>query len=419
MYYLLFTFYLILFCWLITRIKFFKKSELGSQILIVLFLARVFVGLINAYINLYYLPVSDSVAFHLDGIQEYNLLFQNPYEYATNIFQSGNKGYGKLLESSNSFWNDTRSNLIIKMLSLFDIFSRTNFFINSLFYNFLVFFGTVALYKVFIKLFPSYKYVLIGCIFLLPSVIFFSSSIHRDGLMYLSLSMVIYHFFFMMKNNSYPLKRILITIFFLLLIFLIRNFVFIILIPPILAWFLSEKKPKHTLYIFAGIYLVIGILFFSSVYLPPAYNLPAHVASRQSDFVEIAKNGASAININPLYPNLGSFLINIPQALNHGFMRPYLFEHNNFLYIPSSVEIFLYEILLLLFVFFRKKNTKIYPLIYFSVFFAVTMFLVIGYTIPIMGAIVRYRSIYLPFILIPIVCYTDWEKFKGKFHIKI
>ena len=305
------------------------------------------------------------------------------------------------------------------MLSVFDIFTRTNFFINSLFYNFLVFFGTVGLYRVFIKIFPAYKYVLISCIFLLPSVVFFSSGIHRDGLMYLSLSMVIYHLFFMMKNNRYPLKQILITLFFLLLIFLIRNFVFIILVPPMLAWIISEKRPKHTPFIFAGIYLVVGILFFSTVYLPPAYNLPAHVSSRQTDFIEIAKNGASSININPLYPNLKSFLQNIPQALNHSFLRPYLSEHNNFLYIPSSVEIFFYEILSLIFIFFRRKNATIYPLIYFSIFLTVTMFIVIGYTIPILGAIVRYRSIYFPFIIIPIVCYTDWAKFKSKFHIKI
>lgn len=419
MYYLLFTCYLIIFCWLITRTQFFKKSQLGNRILIALFLVKVFVGLINAYINLYYLPVSDSVAFHLDGIQEYHLLFQNPWEYFTNIFQTGRHSYGNLLESSNSYWNDTRSNLIIKMLSVFDIFSRTNFFINSLFYNFLVFFGPVALYRVFIKIFPAYKYVLIICIFLLPSVIFFSSGIHRDGLIYLSLSMVIHHLFFMMKNNRYPLKQILITLLFLLIIFLIRNFVFIILTPPLVAWIISEKRPNRTPLIFAGIYLVVGILFFSTVYLPPAYNLPAHVSSRQTDFIEIAKNGASAIKINPLYPNFRSFLINIPQALNHSFLRPYLSEHNNLLYIPSSVEIFLFEILLLLFIFFRKRNATIYPIVYFSVFFTLTTFIVIGYTIPILGAIVRYRSIYFPFIIIPIVCYTDWAKFKARFHIKI
>lgn len=419
MYYILFTFYLILFCWLITRIRFFKESQLGNRILIALFLIRVLFGLINGYISLYYYPVSDPASFQLQGIEEYHLLFQNPYEYFTDIFHSNHNSYGNFLESSNSFWNDTRSNLIVKMLSVFNIFSRLNFFINSLFYNFLVFFGTVGLYRVFIKIFPAYKHVLITCIFLFPSVIFFSSNIHRDGLIYLSLSMVIYHLFFMMKNNRYSLKRILITLFFLILILLLRNFLFIILVPAMLAWIISEQRPKYAFIVFSGIYLVLGILFFCSGYLPPAYNLPAHVSSRQIDFIAIAKRSASAININPLYPNFRSFLNNIPQALNHSFMRPYLSEHNNFLYIPSSVEILVYEILFLLFIFFRKKNIKIHPLVYFSAFLTLTIFLVIGFTIPIIGAIVRYRSIYFPFILIPIICYTDWGKLKTVFHIKL
>ena len=71
------------------------------------------------------------------------------------FFIANHDNYGGFLESSNSYWNDTRSNLIVKMLSIFDIFSRSNFFINSLFYNFLIFFGTVALYRVFIEIFPD------------------------------------------------------------------------------------------------------------------------------------------------------------------------------------------------------------------------------------------------------------------------
>jgi hypothetical protein len=415
LFYLLFAFYLVLFCWIIIRLKFFKESKLENRILISLFLIRILVGLINGYINLYYYPVSDTVGFQLAGIEEFHLLFRNPYEYFTNIFHSNHNSYGGFLETSNSYWNDTRSNIIIKMLSVFNIFSLTNFFINSLFYNFLIFFGTVGLYKTFIQVFPSYRIAVIICIFLLPSVIYFSSAIHRDGLIYLSISMILYHGYFMMRNKKYSLKGILIILFFLTLILLIRNFVFIILLPALISWLIAEKKPKYALIIFSLIYLIIGLLFFGSGFLPLSFNLPAHVSSRQIDFILIAKKGASAININPLYPNFRSFLNNLPQAFNHSFLRPYITEHLNFLYIPASLEIFFYEIVFLIFILYKKKNIVLSPIIYFSIFFTIAMFLVIGYTIPILGAIVRYRSIYFPFILIPIICYTDWIKFKKLF----
>jgi hypothetical protein len=318
------------------------------------------------------------------------------------------------METSNSFWNDTRSNIIEKMLSIFDIFSGKNFYINTIFYNFLIFFGAVGLYRVFIKIFPSYSLVLILCIFLLPSVIYFSSSIHRDGLIFLSLSMLIYHLFFMLTGKI-SWKRILTALFFLILILLLRNFVFIILIPALIAWIIATKKPKYAFIIFLGTYLLIGVLFFCSGYLSPKFDLPAHVSNRQLAFIKIAKGGASAININPLYSNFRSFLNNTPQALNHSLMRPYLTEHLNFLYIPAGLEIFFYELLFLIFIFFRKKNIEVDPLIYFSIFFSINMFLAIGYTIPIIGAIVRYRSIYFPFLLIPIICYTNWNRLKKIF----
>lgn len=418
MFYLLFIAYIFIFCWLITRIKFFKQSGLGTRILITLFLFRVAASLIGCYFNLYYYPFSDTLIFHKEGIIEYDLLFKNPGAYFTNIFfDSHQNNYSGLLSTSQSFWNDTRSNLIIKMLSVFDIFSGKNFFINTLFYNFLIFFGPVALYRVFIKVFPKSQYPLIACIFLLPSALFFSAMIHRDGLILLAISMIVYYLFFLMNQNNFSWKKILGIVFFLALIFLLRNFVFITLLPALVAWIIAHKKPKYAAGIFIGTYLLTAIVFFGSGYIFPKADLMKFVSKRQIAFIEIAKTGASAININPLYPNFRSFLNNAPQALNHSMMRPYPTEIESVTYIPFALEILLYEILILLFIFYRKKRISIHPLIYFSIFFSLSMFLVIGYTIPIIGAIVRYRSIYFIFLMIPFFCYMDWPKIQKVLNI--
>lgn len=420
MLYLLFIFYCILFCWLITRIKFFTQSGLSQRVLIILFLLRIVASLISSYFNLYYYPFSDSLTFHNSGIIEYDLMSSNPHEYFTNLFtDSYNNSYSGILDTTNSFWNNTKSMIIIKMLSVFDIFSGKNFFINTLFYNFLIFFGVVALYKVFIKIFTTSSYLLIACIFILPSALFFSSMIHRDGLTLLSLSMVIYHLFFMMKDRKFSWKRILIIILFLSLIFLVRSFVFITLMPGLLAWIVAQYKTKYAFISFLSVYAIVAILFFCSGFISPKTDLPRYVSERQIAFTEVSKLGASTINIDPLYPTFRSFLNNAPQALNHSLMRPYISEINNFVYIPFALEIIAYELLILLFLFFRKKKSVIDPLVYFCFFFSINMFLVIGYTVPIIGAIVRYRSIFFIFLLIPILCYTDWYKFLNKLNIKI
>lgn len=416
MIYLLFIFYSILFCWLITRIDFFRKSGLSQRILVILFVVRIVSLIAGCYVNLYVLPISDSLNFHKTGIEEFHLLFQNPHEYFANIFRSDYpSGYSRFLDDTKSFWNNLRTLLIGKMLSVFDIFSFRNFWINTLFYNFLVFFGNVALYKVFIRIFPKCVPQLIICIFLLPSALFFTSMINRDGLIFLSLSMIIYHLSFIFNYRTFSIKRLLLSIFFLLCILLLRNFVFIVLIPALVAWVVAEKYPSKAFLSFIIIYVFFTILFFSSGLISARTDLPEYVRLRQQSFIELGKLGNSTIPIDSLHPTWKSFLLNAPQAMNHVLLRPYLTEIESIQYVPFAIEIFLVEILLALFIFFHKKNIHIPPLIYFCLFFSLTMLLVTGYTVPIIGAIVRYRSIYLVFLLLPLICYTDWFRIKEVF----
>jgi hypothetical protein len=413
---LFFIIYLILFCWLLTKIKFIKDAGVGNRLIILLFLVRIIAGMLNGYINLYHYPDTDAAAFHQDGLIEYDLLIHHPKEFFTNIFTYHHQNSG-LLDISDSFWNNLRSDLIIKLLAFFNIFSRGNFFINTLFYNFLIFFGSVSFYRIFIKLFPDKKIWLILILFAFPSLIYFTSGIHKDGLVFLGLGIICYNLYFLIKKNL-STSKFLWLLFGLAIIFLFRNFVLLTLVPALISWIVAEKTEKFKLQIFIFFYLVFIALFFGAGYLFPSLDLPQYVSTRQIAFIQIAKGGQSAININPLFPGFRSFLNNAPQAFNHTLMRPYLAERSELLYLPPEIEIFVYQVVFFIFLLFRYQHKKVDAFIYFCIFFSLSMFLMIGYTIPILGAIVRYRSIYLPLLIIPILCYTDWEKFRRFIHFK-
>ena len=418
MLYIYIIFLLLLICWLIPRISFFYKSGLGTNLLVSLFLVRIIAAIAGYYFSVYYYRQSDSLLFHNFSIQEYNLIFTDLPDYFTNLFTTGyDKGYGGFFDTSQSYWNNLGSNLIIKLLSLFNLVSFKSFLINTLLFNFLVFFAPVALYKVFISLFPDSRKALIICIFLLPSALFFTSIIHKDALIFLSLSMVIYHIFFWLKNKA-QWYRLFIAGLFIMLLVSMRGYVLIVLLPALFAWLLSSLKPVKSFIIFSVLYLLFTMLFFASPYITPKINFPESVSNRQAAFLEISGTGKSTIPVKILYPNLNSFLNNTPQALNHSFLRPYLFEGNNPLYLPFALEAMGAATLMLIGIFFRKKNIEVPPLIYFLLFFSITMLLVIGYTIPIIGAIVRYRSIYFIFLLLPFLVFTDWKKVQTFFGIK-
>jgi hypothetical protein len=405
----LFFIYLGISCWLITKIKFITNTKLGHRTIIILFLLRLIVGLINGYISLYYYPRSDTYTFQLHGLEEYDLLLNAPRQYFTNWFTYD-------YHNSNVLWNNLSKMLMIKMMSVFDIFSRGNFFINIIFYNFLAFFGPVAFYRIFINLFPGQKKMLLIGLFFLPSLLYFSTAIHKDGLIFLGLGICCYHLFYMMREGA-SIKRILCLFIGFSILLLLRNFVLITLIPAMTAWLIAEKNRKFAFPVFTIVYLFFIILFFNARRLHPALDLPKYVSTRQIAFVEIANKSQSAVNVNSLYPTFSSFLTSFPQALNHSLIRPYITETTTLLYIPAAIEIIIYEILLLIFLLFRRDQ-KPDPFISFGIFFSLSMFLMIGYTIPILGAIVRYRSIYFPFLVIPVLCYIDWNKVKAAIHLK-
>ncbi|HMC99171.1 MAG TPA: hypothetical protein VKH37_03430, partial [Ferruginibacter sp.] len=77
-------------------------------------------------------------------------------------------------------------------------------------------------------------------------------------------------------------------------------------------------------------------------------------------------------------------------------------------------------LLFVLFLFFRRKEASIgrEPFLYFALFFTFTMFLFIGYIVPNLGSLVRYRSFYLPLLITPLLCLVDWEKLLRTFNIK-
>jgi hypothetical protein len=243
--------------------------------------------------------------------------------------------------------------------------------------------------------------------------------IHRDGLIFLSISMIIFHLYFTLKAGKSSLKNVLIVIFFLLLIFLLRNFVFLALIPALTGWIITYKFPQKAFLSFLIVYIITVAAFFASGYISPKVNFPQYVANRQQSFIEIGKAGNSTIPVKKLEPNIKGFIKSAPMAFNLALMRPYLSKIVTPSFAPFALEIFLIEILLVLLIFFHKPIRDVDPVIYFILFLSITMLMMTGYTVPIIGAIVRYRSIYFIFLLIPVVCYIDWQKLIRLFNSKV
>jgi hypothetical protein len=369
-------------------------------------------GIFYGWIGIYYgnmAQMVDTWQFHYSSIQEYQLLKHDPREYFTNLFHNPYQGgLTKFFDTTDSYWNDLKGNFIIKFLSILNIFSFGNYYINVIFYSFITMFGPIAIYRVMNDVFPGKKIQVLLAVFLVPSFLYWTSGIHKEGIIFLGLSLIIYHVYFGLKEGRFKISRIIYILLGLLLILILRNFLIVIIIPALIAWLLAAKFPKHGLAIFTGCYLFFIVIFFTAKFIHPNLNFPQAVVKKQQEFLMLT--GGSAVPIKELKPTVGSFLINTPQAFNLSIIRPYPSDVKHILSLAAAAEINLLLFCFLIFLIWRTNGIRDKNFIYFCLFFSFSLLLTIGYTVNFLGAIVRYRSIVFPFLVVPMVCRINWEK---------
>lgn len=411
--YLLFVAYLVLFAWLVTRVKFFTSTGLSNPQLIIIFLLKVMAGIFYGWIGLYYgglAQMQDTWGFHAESISEYNLLYTDPGEYLTNLFRDPyGRGFAGFFASQDSFWNDLKGNILIKFFSVFNIFSFGNYYVNVIFYSFLTLFGALAIFKVMNDAFPGKRTNILLATFLVPSFLYWTSGLHKEGLIFTGISLIIYTLYFGSKENKWGFKRWAGLITGLLLLLVLRNFLLVIIIPAIIAWMTANRWPRKGLAIFTATYLLFGLLFFVARYASPRLDFPQAVVNKQQEFIRL-KGGNSSIPIKELEPNAISFLANTPQAINLSTIRPYPSDVRHILSLAAAIEINVLLLLFLVFIFLHKKGQRSRNFIYFCLFFCFSVLLAIGFSVNNLGAIVRYRSIIMPLLVVPMLACLDWER---------
>lgn len=410
---LLFAAYLILFAWIVTKTKFFTASGLTTPQLVIIFLLKVMAGILYGWIGVYYGEMAqmvDTWDYHYESREEYKLLKTNPQLFFSSIFHNTySDGYTKFLSTENSWWNDLKGTFFVKTLAIFNLATFGNYYVNVILYSFFTMFGPIAIYRVMKDVFPHRNLPILFATFLIPSVLYWTSGLHKDGIIFVGLTFVIYHIYFALKQNKFSIMRIACILFGLLLVVALRNFLIIPILPALLAWILASKLRQKPVLVFGAIYLVFVVLFFTAKFIHPRLNFPEEVVLRQDAFLKLG--GGSAVDVNRLEPTFASFTINTPQAFTISTIRPYPSDVRHLLSLAAATEINFLLLLFIAFLFWRKNgSTPISPFMLFCVFLSLSVLMMIGYTVNVLGAIVRYRSIVLSLLIIPIVAKIDWDR---------
>ncbi len=144
------------------------------------------------------------------------------------------------------------------------------------------------------------------------------------------------------------------------------------------------------------------------------------MAERQKAFLQLSGN--SYLSIDTLSGAFYSYIKILPAALNHVFIRPYFSEANGILNILSFLEILFFFFLVIRMIFKPSRFFKQLlndPLILSLIVIGFLNYLIIGYTVPFLGAIVRYKSSFEILFLIVLLQLQDISLNKFFFKLKI
>jgi hypothetical protein len=124
-------------------------------------------------------------------------------------------------------------------------------------------------------------------------------------------------------------------------------------------------------------------------------------------YVETAN---SRIVIEPIQPNLGSFLKDIPQALKISMLLPWPWQLHSAMQAIYGAENIFVLFLILFALFFIKRPILHKDLVLFCFTYSLMMLILIGLVSPILGGIERYKSVVIPFMFILLLLITDKDK---------
>lgn len=484
--------YILIFCALIFTLSFFRDTSINRLAFTAVFLLKIIAGFFLTWIYTHYYPdrqTADIFKYYDDAKIMFSSINNHHYfDYIKMIsgIRNDTECFNQTYYNHMNHWfrhydfgtyNDNHT--IIRFNAIVMLFSFGNFYVHTIFMCFICFLGLTALYKTFASYFINKEKLLFAALFLIPTLVFWSSGVLKEGILLFALGFLFYSFFnaFILKKNMVLNIVCLVIASFLILIN--KNYLLLAVAPALLYFYCVDKfKITRPILFYSAFYIIVFFvgLLFSNYFLQN--NLLETFSLKQRDFINVSKGGVfiqndknfvridpdkkifldtlsknnfkikigssymywtnedlndtlyiknstdtasfhlvwdlplagSTINISKLEPNIFSLAKTAPAALYNSLCKPSLLSSKSFLEKFSALENACVLLFLIICVWF-KKQTYNRNLLALCLFICLIILLLIGYTTPVAGAIVRYKVPIMPFLLMCGILIIDENKF--------
>lgn len=414
--------YVALLLYLIRRSRFFVLPGLRKRHFAALFLLKVAAGTALWWVYTYHFTdrsTADIYKYFDDSAVMYGALKEHPMDFLRMLLGIGNdtpyysEQYYQVMDNWHRKYESNLANdshTMIRFNALVRVFSDGHYSVHTVFAAFLAFTGMTAICKAFAAALPGLQRALYICVFLIPSVLFWASGVIKESLLLFGLGVFLWKLFAWMERRfrwpDLPLVAALLA-----LLFFLKFYVLLSMLPALLALAWCRLQPGRTLLKFALTIAGCSVLVLNIHHVIPGFEILKVLWWKQHDFIGLARlmDSGSFVMPPPMEPTFLSFLKNAPHALYMTFLSPLGTFANGPLGLLAAVETAV--LLLALGLLLLHAGRAIDPaLVLFCLCFTITLALVIGWTTPVIGAIVRYRVPLLPFLMIAGLLIADPRK---------
>lgn len=405
--------YTAFFVWYLRRSPFYRLEGIPNTWVAGAFMAKVLAGTALGWIYFHHYQdptTSDTIKFFNDSGILFDSLRENPKHFLQMLTGIGGKDpalqpyYVKMNAWLNTdvLFNDNKT--IIRLNTVFRFFSLGHYYVHVVLINVLSFTGLIALYRLFTVHLKKYHRMLFFGIFFLPSILFWGSGVLKDGIVLFALGVLTYTVHRTLREG-WSGKRLVTVVITLFLMLTTKFYVLGALLPGVVVWLAFRDRPARFgwLYVFIayGLFFFIG---FNLYRIDNTYNLSDLLYYKQQSFLHLTEDtgAGSAVPIPLIVPSWSSILSQAPVAMIQSLTRPSIGEWNmNSLVKISILEntLFLISIAFLMVVNRKQLSFPRDPFSLLCLFFSMVLLALMGLTTPVLGALVRYKIVVLPFLI--------------------
>ncbi len=396
--------YLAVFVFIIGRLPLFRVPGMSQRPFQYIFILKVGAGVFLGLLYKYYFNGGDTHVYFRNAEIMYGFASEDLGVYFKMLFAVNDPAlkayYDQMLDWDNLdyFYND--SHTIVRLNALMRIFSFGVYNVHVIFFSFLSLIGLTCLYRCFLHFLPRRRNMLLAGVFLVPSVLCWSSGILKEGLLMFGMGVLFYSNLQMIHAGKkyYALPAVIA----IMVLMFLKVYVLILLFPGIVAWLWSVHSPPRLVVLkFCLTYGALVILLLGARWINPNLNAVSVLYWKQVNSVKLAEAMQSRSSIEPpaIEPSFLSLVLNAPEALFRTFWQPSFAQvHNPFAIMAAAENALMLLALILTAIFYSRPPPGSLQILLVCVFFTASLYILVGFTTATAGSLVRYKMPALPFL---------------------